>query len=131
LADGSLPLAWIRRILGFFALVPFLLIQVGCGSEIEQTKLNPTDDLTLSVMATSVSSSSIRLAITASFNAGNTPLWREDIPAYLAHFDLQASTASFYTDTNVTPGLTYCYRAGGNYFMIGEVYSNRECVTLR
>lgn len=125
---GSVTWALIRRSLAFLGLVPLLLMQAGCGSENDHSKI--TDDFTISVAATNVTSSSIRLAIMASFNAGNTPLWREDIPGYLAHFDLESKTASFYTDTNVTPGVTYCYQAGGNYFMIGPVYSNRVCLTL-
>jgi hypothetical protein len=118
----------IRRSLAFLGLVQLILMQAGCGSEKDPSRV--TDNLTISVGATNVTSGSIRLAIMASFNAGNTPLWREDMPGVLAHFDLKSNTASFYTDTNVTPGVTYCYQAGGSYFMIGIVYSNRECVTL-
>ena len=123
---------WTGRIFVLFALAPLLLSQLSCGSGVGDKGIKVTHtggSYTITVEATQVTSSSIRLSITASFNALGTPFWREDIFQNLAHFDLQSNTPSFYTDTNVAPGMTYCYGAGGNYFMIGDVHSNRECVT--
>ena len=118
-----------RRVPALLVCVLLLLSSVGCPSDDDGITVTGSDLFTISLAATNVTSSSIHLAITASFNALNTPLWRTDVPGNLARFDLEANTPSFYTDTNVTPGVTYCYMAGGNYFFIGSVISNEECVT--
>lgn len=116
----------IRRFFALSLLLLVLMSPVNCG-EADNT-VTYSGGFTISVVATSVTSSSIQLAITANFNALNTPFWRTDQAWYLAHFDLQSNTRSFYTDTNVTSGVQYCYKAGGIYFFIGPVYSNLECV---
>ncbi len=117
----------IRRHLASVAFVLVSSLLPGCSSDETTTTTGP--GFTIRVAATSVTSSSIHLDITASFNAFGTPFWRTDKGWYLAHFDLQANTPSTYVDTDVTSGTQYCYRAGGSYFLIGDVYSNLECVT--
>ena len=108
------------------ALVPVLALMISCNGSDGDSHSN----LFINLMATDVTPSSIRLSITASFNAGNTPLWRTDKPGLLAHFDLQSNVASFYSDTDVAPGSKYCYMAGGHYLGLGNIYSNEECVTI-
>jgi hypothetical protein len=118
------------RIRAWLAVLALFLIPCCRSDDDGVTFIDPDPNpFTIGVAATEVTSGSIRLAVTASFTASNTPLWRTDKPGFLAHFDLQAGTPSFYTDTDVAPGLTYCYRAGGDYFLIGPVYSNEACVT--
>lgn len=106
----------------------FLLLTVlgGCGGEDGGSS---SDTWTITLAITNATSTDVQLSVTASFNAFGTPVWRTDMAWYIATIDLQSNTPYTYIDSNVNPGTQYCYRAGGNFFLLGPIYSNKECVT--
>lgn len=112
----------------FFWLCCLLLLPSSCMNfDSGEFTYSETGDWSINVAVESVSSSSVILAITATFNCDDIPVFRN--ACLYGSTTISSSTTTRYTDSQVSPGSEYSYRVGGYVFLVGEVWSNT--VTVR
>jgi len=114
-----------RRMKTVVFLLLLLLPLFGCGGDGFDNESGVPLELILTVE--SVGADSISLGITATFG-GSTYLWRDG--GILADIPITYGQKALYTDHQIEHGHRYCYYSGGYFLLLGEIWSNMECVNF-
>jgi len=111
------------KTVGFLLLL--LLPLFGCGGDDYETDKGGGFELFLTIE--SVGTDHVGIGVAATFG-GSTYLWRDG--GILADIPIDSGQKTLYYDHLVEHGHRYCYYAGGNYLLLGEIWSNMECVNF-
>lgn len=111
-----------------FLLCCLFLLLPGCyGDWGEVTYSESGGGWSINISAESVTSTSVVLAVTSTFNCDDVPVFRNG--CLYGSTSIRSGTTTRYVDSQVSPGAEYTYRLGGYMFLVGEVWSN--AVTVR